>query len=178
MTSSRPCDPFRRLRGGWSRTADARAATGSDAPDLAQSPTKPPRKQVPDPDFVGDYAASTPDGIPETDLRSGRIVRMPTSAARVAPAPSITYRDVLSDDGTRLTAWTNDADGTIDGPTVVLCNGLGTGPWTWPGKRRGATAAPRWKPSTCSWDKTSTQCLGRMAGAGMADRLRAFLHPP
>ena len=57
---------------------------------------------------------------------------MPTSAARVAPAPSITYTDVLSDDGTRLTAWTNDPDGTIDGPTVVLCNGLGTGPWTWP----------------------------------------------
>lgn len=57
---------------------------------------------------------------------------MPTSAARVAPAPSIAYRDVLSDDGTRLTAWTNDSEGRIDGPTVVLCNGLGTGPWCWP----------------------------------------------
>ena len=66
------------------------------------------------------------------DPPSGRIEPMPTSAARVAPAPSITYHDVLSDDGTRLTAWTNDPDGTIDGPTVVLCNGLGTGPWTWP----------------------------------------------
>src|SRR3954470_15962526 len=57
---------------------------------------------------------------------------MPTSAARVAPAPSIAYRDVLSDDGTRLTAWTNDPEGRIDGPTVLLCNGLGTGPWCWP----------------------------------------------
>lgn len=57
---------------------------------------------------------------------------MGTSTARVAPAPSIDYRDVLSDDGTRLTAWTNDPDGTIDGPTVLLCNGLGTGPWCWP----------------------------------------------
>ena len=57
---------------------------------------------------------------------------MPTSEARVAPAPSIDYRDVLSDDGTRLTAWTNDPDGVIDGPTVLLCNGLGTGPWAWP----------------------------------------------
>ena len=57
---------------------------------------------------------------------------MPTSAARVAPAPSIAYSDVLSDDGTRLTAWTNDPDGRIDGPTVLLCNGLGTGPWAWP----------------------------------------------
>jgi pimeloyl-ACP methyl ester carboxylesterase len=57
---------------------------------------------------------------------------MPTSAARVAPAPSIDYRDVQSDDGTRLTAWTNDSEGRIDGPTVLLCNGLGTGPWWWP----------------------------------------------
>src|SRR4051812_49968339 len=57
---------------------------------------------------------------------------MPASAARVAPAPSIAYRDVLSDDGTRLTAWTNDSEGRIDGPTVLLCNGLGTGPWWWP----------------------------------------------
>src|ERR1700709_2483465 len=57
---------------------------------------------------------------------------MPTSAARVAPAPSITYRDVLSDDGTPLTAWTNAPGGRIPGPTVVLCNGLGTGPWCWP----------------------------------------------
>ncbi|MGZ4447632.1 MAG: alpha/beta fold hydrolase [Nocardioides sp.] len=42
------------------------------------------------------------------------------------------YHDVLSDDGTRLRAWTNDPAGTLDGPTVVLCNGLGTSPWTWP----------------------------------------------
>lgn len=58
------------------------------------------------------------------------------------PAPShsldtwadsrVAYRDVLSDDGTLLRAWTNDPAGTIDGPTVLLCNGLGTNPWTWP----------------------------------------------
>lgn len=36
--------------------------------------------------------------------------------------------DVTSADGTRLTAWTNDADG----PTVLLCNGLGTNPYAWP----------------------------------------------
>ena len=29
-------------------------------------------------------------------------------------------------------AWTNDPDGLIDGPTVVLCNGLGTSAWAWP----------------------------------------------
>lgn len=45
---------------------------------------------------------------------------------------TIGYVDVLSDDGTRLRAWTNDPDGTIKGPTVVLCNGLGTAPWVWP----------------------------------------------
>lgn len=44
----------------------------------------------------------------------------------------MTFTDVLSDDGTRLAAWTNDPDGTIEGPTVLLCNGLGTNPWCWP----------------------------------------------
>jgi len=42
------------------------------------------------------------------------------------------YVEVLSDDGTRLRAWTNDPAGSIDGPTVLLCNGLGTNPWAWP----------------------------------------------
>jgi pimeloyl-ACP methyl ester carboxylesterase len=38
------------------------------------------------------------------------------------------FYDVHSADGTLLKAWTNDADG----PTVLLCNGLGTSPWAWP----------------------------------------------
>lgn len=45
---------------------------------------------------------------------------------------SVFYFDVTSADGTRLRAWTNDPDCLIDGPTVVLCNGLGTNPWTTP----------------------------------------------
>lgn len=45
---------------------------------------------------------------------------------------AVRFVDLLSDDGTRIQAWTNDPDGTIDGPTVVLCNGLGTSPWAWP----------------------------------------------
>lgn len=57
---------------------------------------------------------------------------MPTSAARAATASSIAFHDVLSDDGTRIRAWTNDPEGLKDGPTVVLCNGLGTSPWAWP----------------------------------------------
>ena len=58
---------------------------------------------------------------------------MPTSAARAVSAATPAFRDILSDDGTTLRAWTNDPDGTIDGPTVVLCNGLGTSAWCWPG---------------------------------------------
>ncbi|WP_139981698.1 alpha/beta fold hydrolase [Nocardioides litoris] len=57
---------------------------------------------------------------------------MPTSAARAVTAPTPAFRDIRSDDGTTLRAWTNDPDGRIDGPTVVLCNGLGTNAWCWP----------------------------------------------
>ena len=44
----------------------------------------------------------------------------------------VAFRDILSDDGTYVRAWTNDPEGVIDGPTVVLCNGLGTNAWMWP----------------------------------------------
>src|SRR6188472_131467 len=57
---------------------------------------------------------------------------MSAAAARAATVTAVEFHDVLSDDGTRLRAWSNDPDGRIDGPTVVLCNGLGTSPWTWP----------------------------------------------
>ncbi|WP_246456075.1 alpha/beta fold hydrolase [Nocardioides mesophilus] len=46
-------------------------------------------------------------------------------------APSdlaLSFHDVVSDDGTRLRAWSND----VDGPTVLLCNGLGTSAYAWP----------------------------------------------
>jgi pimeloyl-ACP methyl ester carboxylesterase len=58
---------------------------------------------------------------------------MPASRP-VVPLPvpggheSLRFYDVTSADGTRLRAWTNDADG----PTVLLCNGLGTNPYAWP----------------------------------------------
>ena len=58
---------------------------------------------------------------------------MTTSAARAAATVStLGFHDILSDDGTHLRAWTNDPDWLIDGPTVVLCNGLGTSPYAWP----------------------------------------------
>ncbi|MGH3459157.1 alpha/beta fold hydrolase [Aeromicrobium sp.] len=40
----------------------------------------------------------------------------------------VRYHDVHSADGTRLRAWTNDAEG----PTVLLVNGLGANPHAWP----------------------------------------------
>ncbi len=57
---------------------------------------------------------------------------MGTSAARTDDRVTVAYRDVLSDDGTYVRAWTNDPDGVIDGPTVLLCNGLGTNAYMWP----------------------------------------------
>ena len=58
---------------------------------------------------------------------------MPTRTVD-APRRELTlgYSDLLADDGTRLRAWTNDPHGEIDGPVVLLCNGLGTSPWAWP----------------------------------------------
>jgi pimeloyl-ACP methyl ester carboxylesterase len=52
--------------------------------------------------------------------------------AEQAEQTHLTFHDILSDDGTMLRAWTNDPDGLIDGPTVVLCNGLGTNAYLWP----------------------------------------------
>jgi pimeloyl-ACP methyl ester carboxylesterase len=57
---------------------------------------------------------------------------MTASPARAGEGAQLAFDEVLSDDGTRLRAWTNDPDGTIAGPTVVLCNGLGTSAWAWP----------------------------------------------
>jgi pimeloyl-ACP methyl ester carboxylesterase len=38
------------------------------------------------------------------------------------------FYDVISGDGTRIRAWDNG----VEGPTVLLCNGLGTNPYSWP----------------------------------------------
>lgn len=42
--------------------------------------------------------------------------------------PLLRYHDVTSADGTTIRAWTNE----VDGPTVLLSNGLGTNPHAWP----------------------------------------------
>jgi len=77
-------------------------------------------------------------------------VPTPAAAARLTET-SLEFHDVLSDDGTRLRAWTNDPEGAIDGPTVVLCNGLGTNPWTWP-----ALLSPDCGVRVVSWNHRGT----------------------
>jgi pimeloyl-ACP methyl ester carboxylesterase len=55
-----------------------------------------------------------------------QVVRDPADDA------SVRHYTVIAKDGTELRAWTNDVDGTLTGPTVLLCNGLGTGEYAWP----------------------------------------------
>ncbi|MEH3034579.1 MAG: alpha/beta hydrolase [Aeromicrobium erythreum] len=57
--------------------------------------------------------------------------------------PRLRMHDVTSADGTRLRAWTNDADG----PTVLLSNGLGTNPQSWP-----SLLAPDCGVNVVSWN--------------------------
>jgi pimeloyl-ACP methyl ester carboxylesterase len=76
---------------------------------------------------------------------------MPTSAARAATESRLAFHEVLSDDGTRLAAWTNDPDGRVDGPTVLLCNGLGTSAWAWP-----ALLRPECGVRVVSWNHRGT----------------------
>ena len=54
---------------------------------------------------------------------------------------------VTSDDGTELQAWTND----VEGPTVLLCNGLGTNPYSWP-----ALLDPECGVHVVSWNHRGT----------------------
>jgi pimeloyl-ACP methyl ester carboxylesterase len=52
-------------------------------------------------------------------------------AAPKRPRPTtqtVRFHKVTSADGTRIEAWSN----TAEGPTVLVCNGLGTNPFAWP----------------------------------------------
>jgi pimeloyl-ACP methyl ester carboxylesterase len=76
------------------------------------------------------------------------------SAAEELPvAPSVDdglalrFYTVTSADGTELRAWTND----VDGPTVLLCNGLGTNPYSWP-----ALLDPECGVRVISWNHRGT----------------------
>jgi pimeloyl-ACP methyl ester carboxylesterase len=72
--------------------------------------------------------------------------------ASKAPAPAkVFHYDVRASDGTRLRAWTNDPDLLLEGPTVLLCNGLGTNAWAMP-----AVLDPSCSVRVISWDHRGT----------------------
>lgn len=91
----------------------------------ASSPRRNALRLVPGADQV-------PDGVDPRDLARGWSVR--------------TYR-VRSADGTEIQAWTND----VEGPTVLLCNGLGTNPYAWP-----ALLHPECGVRVISWNHRGT----------------------
>ena len=67
---------------------------------------------------------------------------------------SLRHFPVTSRDGTRLNAWTND----VDGPTVLLCNGLGTNLYAWP-----AVLDPSCGVRVVSWNHRGTDGSDRPA---------------
>lgn len=77
---------------------------------------------------------------------------------RVVPEPddelALRFYSVTSGDGTELQAWTND----VDGPTVLLCNGLGTNPYAWP-----ALLDPECGVRVISWNHRGTGGSARPA---------------
>ena len=58
----------------------------------------------------------------------GASVAGPVAADSTVDGLALRYYPLTSADGTRIQAWTNDAEG----PMVLLCNGLGTNPYAWP----------------------------------------------
>src|SRR3546814_11147085 len=86
-------------------------------------------------------------------------VRSPHMAVVVPPGPTtelpsvpeVFYFDFVSADGTKLRGWTNDPDCLLDGPTVLLCNGLGTNPCTTP-----SVLAPDSGIRVVSWNHSGT----------------------
>jgi pimeloyl-ACP methyl ester carboxylesterase len=86
---------------------------------------------------------------------------------RVVPDPvepevtdglALRHYTVRAKDGTLLRAWTNDVDGTMTGPTVLLCNGLGTSAYSWP-----ALLDPDCGVRIISWNHRGTGGSGRPA---------------
>jgi pimeloyl-ACP methyl ester carboxylesterase len=61
--------------------------------------------------------------------------------------PQLRFSDVISGDGTRIRAWTNDAEG----PVVLLCNALGLSPYAWPDLLRPDCGVRVW-----SWNARGT----------------------
>ncbi|WP_203337852.1 alpha/beta fold hydrolase [Nocardioides limicola] len=70
---------------------------------------------------------STPE---PTGYAAPTLVPAPESDAH--PGSGLRFHDVVSGDGTRLRAWSTNPVDSPDAPVVLLCNGLGTNPYTWP----------------------------------------------
>jgi pimeloyl-ACP methyl ester carboxylesterase len=66
--------------------------------------------------------------MPRTAPGAAPLALAPEPVASSEDGLALRFYDVTSADGTRLRAWTNDAEG----PTVLLCNGLGTNAYAWP----------------------------------------------
>ncbi|MFL6062781.1 MAG: alpha/beta fold hydrolase [Marmoricola sp.] len=81
-----------------------------------------------------------------------------TVPLHVVPEPddglALRFYSVTATDGTQLQAWTND----VDGPTVLLCNGLGTNPYAWP-----ALLDPACGVRVISWNHRGTGGSARPA---------------
>jgi pimeloyl-ACP methyl ester carboxylesterase len=69
------------------------------------------------------------------------------SAVSDRQPPQLRFSDVTSGDGTRIRAWTNDAEG----PVVLLCNALGLSPYAWPDLLRPDCGVRLW-----SWNARGT----------------------
>lgn len=93
---------------------------------------------------------------------------MATHPLRLAPLLedrlSLGYSHVESRDGTLLQAWTNDPGGEKRGPTVVLCNGLGTNPYCWP-----ALLDPACEVRVVSWNHRGVGGSQRPARSSRVD---------
>lgn len=93
-----------------------------------------------------------------------RLRLVPDYRRTVAPLDDVElvrYYDVISADGTRLRAWTNDIDGSLEeagAPVVLLCNGLGTNPYTWP-----SLLSDECEVRVVSWNHRGTGGSGRPA---------------
>ena len=73
--------------------------------------------------------------LPSTRPRLRLVPDYRRSLAPLDDVELVRFYDVISADGTRLRAWTNDTDGSLEAagaPVVLLCNGLGTNAYSWP----------------------------------------------
>jgi pimeloyl-ACP methyl ester carboxylesterase len=77
---------------------------------------------------------------------------VPDLGTKADGALALRFYTVTAADGTRLRAWTND----VAGPTVLLCNGLGTNPYAWP-----ALLDPDCGVRVISWNHRGTGGSGR-----------------